>query len=159
MWEHDEGDAPYWLASGFIRVGVHPTWQPEFFFQVRLNRQTSPVVVWYSLPSGVKTITELLEAALKKGECSDAETLAARLPIQRRTLVVNEQMKELIDHFFKIQVTPRRIPADTVRLDGTLYEVNYVGDDQVSFSSDDDEAAMSKWVQSFVRLANPEGSR
>ena len=104
-------------------------------------------------------MTELLEAALSKGECSDAETLAARLPIQRRTLVVNEQMKALIDQFFKIQITPRHIPADTVRLDGTLYEVNYVGDDQILFTSDDDEAAMSKWILSFVRLANQDSSR
>jgi hypothetical protein len=154
MWKQDEGDHPYAVASGFIRIAVHPTWHSEYFFDVVLNRVGPPTVIGYSLPNGTKTITSLIEAAIKKDPCADANAVAALLSVKRRRAIANSQMKDLIEQFFAIRLAPRHISLDQIRLDATEYEVEFVGEDTLLFNSDDPEAPMVKWAQSFVSAVN-----
>jgi len=149
MWRQDEGENGYSEASGFIRIAVHPTWSPEYFADVKLNRIGAATVVFYTLPKGAKTMSALLKRELKRNPCADAKSLAKILPIQRRTVAANQRIKDLINNFFSLRWEPRPIPTDIVRLDAAEYELEYVGDDTLLFDSDDHETAMVKWVDSF----------
>ena len=150
MWSQDEGEHPYAQASGFIRMAVHPAWSPEFFVDVVLNRNGPPTITLYSLPKGVKNLRVLLKNELKQHPGADASSLAKMLPVHRKKLQADKKTEDLITDFFSVQWQPRRIPADTVRLDATEYELIYVGDDTLVFDSDDHETPMVKWMESLL---------
>jgi hypothetical protein len=61
----------------------------------------------------------------------------------------------ILDEFFSLRISPRKIPPDVVRLDGTEYELEFQGDDFFSFSSDDDEVALVRWMNSFINASSP----
>src|SRR5207249_4223252 len=115
-----------------------------------LNQKDPPDVVLYSVPKGAKSLTSLVRKAFKQHACADVETLAARLPIKRTIFVPNDAFQELIAQFFTFSITPRRVPAD-IRLDTTLYDVEFLGDDTLVFSSDDYDSPVVKWIQAVVR--------
>jgi hypothetical protein len=148
MWSQDEGE--YAIASGYIRIAVHPTWSQEFFVDVLLKRESPPVVVLYSLPKGVKTVTVLLERELKQHPSADPKSLAKMMPMHRQVLQADKKIENLIAEFFALRWEPRRIPADTVRLDATEYELEYVGDDTLLFDTDDYETPLVKWMESLL---------
>lgn len=150
MWSHDEGEEhPYAEANGFIRIAAHPAWSQEFFADVHLNRKGPATVALYSLPKGTKTITTLLERGLKQHPNADAESLAKMLPIRRQTLQADKKIESLIAEFFDLRWEPRRIP-NSVRLDATEYELMYVGEDTLTFDSNDYETPIVKWIESFL---------
>lgn len=150
IWRRDEAAVPATEALGFIRIAVRPTWDhPEFFVDIRLRRQTPPTVVKYLLPKGFKTVTSLLKNVLDTRPCSDPENLAATLQIERRTVASTKQLEDVIDKLFALRLGPRRIP-NAVRLDATWYEVEFIGDDQLSFASDDHETPMVKWIETLM---------
>lgn len=149
MWSQDEGEHPYAEANGFIRIAVHPAWSPEFFVDVRLNRKGPPTLTLYSLPTGTKTVTALLEKELKRHPSAGATSLAKMLPVQRKTLQADSKLEGLITEFFNLRWEPRRIP-DSVRLDATEYELVYIGEDTLTFYSNDYETPMVKWIESFL---------
>jgi hypothetical protein len=153
MWAQDEGEHPYKNASGFIRIAVFPAFEPEFFLQVALNRNGTASVTSYSLPKGMKSISSLLTAELKRTPCPDVKMLASKMPIERRRVSANARQAQLIEQFFTFQLAARRIPNDTITLDSTYYEMEFVGKDYLQFSSDDYEAPMVKWIESFVAAA------
>jgi len=149
MWSQDEGEHPYAEANGFIRIAVHPAFTQEFFVDVRLNRKGPPTFTLYSLPKGAKTVTVLLEEELKRNPSADAISLAKTLPVQRKALQADGKVERLITEFFNLRWEPRRIP-DSVRLDATEYELVYIGEDTLVFSSDDYDTPMVKWIESFL---------
>ena len=157
MWAQDERD--YANASGFIRIAVHPTWSPEFFADVQLNRKGAPTVVLYSLPKNVKTATVLLEKELEQHPGADAKSLAKMLPVQRHTLQADKKIEDLIAEFFTLRFAPRPIRADFVRLDATEYELEYIGDDTILFSTDDHETPVVKWIDSLLSAAHDASPR
>lgn len=157
MWSQDEGEHPFAIANGFIRIAVHPAWSPDYFIDIRLNPHDPATIVTYSLPKGTKSVTLFLENALKENPCADVATLAAALPVKKHTLSANQPMKDLIAQFFAIQFAPRPI-SDIVRLDATEYEVEFIGNDTILFDSNDDQTPMVKWVQSLAS-AIPDLSR
>jgi hypothetical protein len=159
MWEQDEGEHPHVVASGFIRIAIHPAWNAEFFVDVRLNREAPPTIVTYSLPKGTKTITSLIETELKENPCSDVGKLVATLPIKKRTFTANKQLEDLVAQFFTLRMEPRHIPDNLIRLDATEYDVEFVGDDTLVFVSDDYETPMVKWIESFVDVVNANSRR
>jgi hypothetical protein len=150
MWSQDEGDHSYAANSGFIRIAVHPTWNQEFFVDIRLSRNGPAVATLYSLPRDAKTVTVLLERALKQHPNIDPESLARVIPVQRKTVQADQKIEGLITEFFTLRWQPRRIPVDSVRLDATEYELEYVGDDTLLFNTDDSETPMVKWIDSLV---------
>ena len=149
MWSQDEDEHPYAERSGSIRIAVRPTWSAEFFVDVRVNRKGAAAVVLYSLPKGTKTLDVLLEKELKQNPCADVKSLAKRLPVQRRFVEADKKMQDLITDFYALRWEPRRIP-DSVRLDATEYELEYIGDDTLLFQSDDEETPVVKWAESFL---------
>jgi hypothetical protein len=153
MWARDEGEHPFKLASGFIRIAVHPAFEPEFFFDVVLNRNGSATITSYSLPKGVKSITALVRAELKRSPDATITVLASKLPVERHKFSASTRVEQLIEQFFALQLAARRIPNDIITLDSTEYEMEFVGDDHLLFSSDDDEAPMVKWIGSFLAAA------
>jgi hypothetical protein len=157
MWSQDEGD--YVTASGFIRIAVHPTWSAEFFVNVQLNRKDPPTVVLYSLPKDAKTVTVFLERELKQHPTADARSLAKMLPVRRQTPKADKRIEDLITEFFTLRWEPRRIPADTVRLDATEYELEYVGDDTLLFDTDDHETPLVKWIESLLSAIHNAANR
>jgi hypothetical protein len=92
----------------------------------------------------------LLEKELKQHPGADAKSLAKMLHVQRRTLQSDTKMEGLIAEFFNLSWKPRRIPEDSVRLDATMYELVYEGDDTLVFHSDDYETPVVKWIDSFL---------
>ena len=158
MWAQDEGEHPYAEANGFIRIAVHPAWSPEFFVDVLLNRKSAATVTLYSLPNGVKTVTVLLAKELQQHPSADAKSLAKMLPVQRRALQADNKIEGLITEFFNLRWEPRRIP-DSVRLDATEYELEYVGDDTLGFVSDDYEKPVVKWIESFLSAVHDAAAR
>ena len=149
MWSQDEDEHPYAERSGSIRIAVRPTWSAEFFVDVRVNKKGAATVVLYSLPKGTKTLDVLLEKELKQNPCADVKSLAKRLPVQRRSVEADKKMQDLITDFYALRWEPRRIP-DSVRLDATEYELEYIGDDTLLFQSDDEETPVVKWAESFL---------
>lgn len=148
MWEKDEGEHPYASANGFIRIGVHPAWHNEYFFDVRLNNSGRPTITVYTLPKETKTVTLLIESALKNTPCTSAEAISAAIPIRRRSIAVTNDVQRLLDEFFTIRIAPKRIP-NAIRFDATEYEVEFQGDDFFRFNSDNYDAPIAKWVRSF----------
>ena len=71
------------------------------------------------------------------------------MPIEKRTLASTRQLEDVIEEFFALRLGPRRIPK-IVRLDATWYEVEFIGDDTLSFASDDHETPMVKWVEALL---------
>ena len=107
MWRHDEGEHPYVIAKGFIRIADRPAWSPEYFIDVRLNRHDPATIITYALPKGTKWVTSLLQDLLEENPCADVASLAAALPVRKRTLSANQSMEELIEQFFAIRSAPR----------------------------------------------------
>lgn len=157
MWSQDEDEHTYAEANGFIRIAAHPAWDPEFFADVRLNRKGPATITLYSLPKGAKTVTALLEKRLKQHSNADAKSLAKVLPIRRQTLQADKKIESLLAEFFNLRWEPRRIP-NSVRLDATEYELMYVGDDTLTFNSDDHETPMVRWIESFLSAAHDASS-
>ena len=150
MWQHDEAEIPAADALGFIRIAVRPAWeQPELFLDIHLRHQGPPTVFKYSLPKGVKTVTSLLKTAIDKNPCANPERLASTLRIEKRKLALTKSSEDVIEQFFALRLAPRRIPK-LVRLDATWYEVEFIGDDMLSFASDDHETPMVKWVEALL---------
>jgi hypothetical protein len=98
----------------------------------------------------------LIEKALKANPCADATSLAAALPMEKRTFTANERTRDLISQFFMLRFAPKP-ESDVVRLDATEYEVEFVGESILAVNSDDDEAPLVKWVRSLESVVN-EGS-
>ena len=159
IWDRDESKHANTTADGFIRITIQSAWSdPDSFFDIRLNRDAPPTIISYSLPKGTQRITSLIKIALKKNPCAGATALAKMLPMKKRTLPANHQVKDLITQFFTLQWTARRIP-DHIRLDTTEYEVEFIGDDNLVFVSDDYETPMVKWIESFVSAVNADSSQ
>jgi hypothetical protein len=85
--------------------------------------------------------------------------LAWMLPVRRQTLQADKRIEDLITEFFTLRFEPRRIPADTVRLDATEYELEYVGDDTLLFDTDDDDTPLVKWIESLLSAVHDAASR
>jgi hypothetical protein len=150
MWGQDEVEYEQGTSSA-IRIAVHPAWGEEVFADVPLNRNGEPViVVLYSMPNGVKTVTELLEARLKEHPSTDPKSLAKTLPIKRTTLQPNKQIQKLIAEFFTLHWNPKPILIDQVRVDAPGYEVGYAGDNTMTFGTPDSESPFAKWIESFL---------
>lgn len=156
IWHKDEGPHPYAVASGFIRIAVHPTWDSEYFFDVSFNRSGDPTIIEYSLPDKTKTVTVMIERTLKANPCASPEWIADNIPIRRRSVPVTKELHGILDEFFSLRISPRKIPPDVVRLDGTEYELEFQGDDFFSFSSDDDEVVLVRWMNSFINASSPD---
>ncbi len=149
MWEKDEGEHPYASANGFIRIAVHPAFDNEYFFDVRLNNTGVPTITTYTLPKETNTVTTLIESVLKKTPCASVESIAELIPIRRKSIAITKDIQHLLDEFFTIRIAPKRVPNE-IRLDRTEYEVEFRGDDMLLFNSDNYNAPMVRWVQSFA---------
>ncbi|HSS97061.1 MAG TPA: hypothetical protein VLK33_08525 [Terriglobales bacterium] len=101
----------------------------------------------------------LIEKQLQEHPGADANSLAKMLPVQRRALQANSKVEGLITEFFNLRWGPRRIPGDSVRLDATMYELVYEGDDTLVFHSDDYETPVVKWIESFLFSVNDAAPR
>jgi hypothetical protein len=119
MWAQNENEHPDVTANGFIRIAVRPAWDPEFFLDIRLNEDGPPTMVSYFLPKGSKTVTSLLENAVKENPCADVTTLARGLPVVRRKFTANKQTGDFIERFFCTTIRGKAHPQrSSVGCDG-----------------------------------------
>ena len=89
------------------------------------------------MPKDAKSVTVLLERELTKHPDASPEKLAKMLPVHREVFQADKKIEDLLTEFFTLRWEPRRIPADSIRLDATEYELEYVGDDTLLFDTDD----------------------
>lgn len=80
-------------------------------------------VVTYTLPKGSQSISEQLNAILRQTGREDAEEMAKRIKVQKRTIGDTTNVRQLLSRFAALRFTPQ---LDTsITLDGTGFQLWY----------------------------------
>lgn len=89
---------------------------------------------------------------LEKDPCATAKSIADNLPIRRKKIAASKKLDEVAASFFSLKFAPRPIPQ-SVRLDATEYEVDFIGDDNFVLKTDDYDSPLAQWVRDFEGAA------
>lgn len=146
-------------TDGFIRISVHPAFDDEVFYQIRLVNSPiddKSVIVKYSIPSNTKYLGKLIEKALKAKPCASVEQLAKSLPVTRSVLPFRKEWKPMFNEVHQLNLRPQPY-SDVIWVDRTEYELEYVGTNRIRFQSDDYDDPTVKWIITVLNTIDSGG--
>lgn len=144
-------------TDSYIRISVHPAFEDEVFYQIRLvggmNTDKS-VLVRYSIPRNEKYLAKLVETVLKSKPCASVPQLFVSLPIKRTVIPFRKEWDPLFAQLYELRFRTRPY-SDEIWLDRTEYELDYVGTNRIRFQSDDYDDPAVKWIINVLNAIDP----